>query len=224
MTDTGKPTAPQTSEDAERPDAYGKKAVLGAAVGYAMDGFDLLIIGFALTAITATFGLSDTQAGSLSTVTLVGAVLGGVVFGIMSDYFGRVRVLTWSIVLFGVLIFHERLRTTQWAAVCLGAAAVAVLSIFCMFAGPVNSQTPAYRAPRTADGKPDLNGIWQAMNTANWDIQGHTAAAGPIPALGAAFFVPAGTGIVEGEEIPYTPAAAATRASGRRRSTSALGV
>jgi hypothetical protein len=91
------------------------------------------------------------------------------------------------------------------------AAAVAVLSIFCVFARPVNSQTPAYRAPRTADGKPDLNGIWQAMNTANWDIQGHTAAAGPIPALGAAFFIPAGTGIVEGEDIPYTPAAAAKK-------------
>ena len=49
------------------------------------------------------------------------------------------------------------------------------------------------------------------MNTANWDIQGHTAAAGPVPALGAAFFVPSGTGIVEGEEIPYTPAAAAKK-------------
>ena len=33
-------------------------------------------------------------------------------------------------------------------------------------------------APRTADGKPDLNGIWQAMNTANWDLQGHSAQAG----------------------------------------------
>ena len=92
-----------------------------------------------------------------------------------------------------------------------GIAAVAVLSIFCLFVRPVNGQTPTYRAPRTADGKPNLNGIWQAMNTANWDIQGHTAAAGPVPALGAAFFVPSGTGIVEGEEIPYTPAAAAKK-------------
>ena len=49
------------------------------------------------------------------------------------------------------------------------------------------------------------------MNTANWDIQGHTAAPGPIPALGAAFYVPSGLGIVEGEEIPYTPAAAAKK-------------
>jgi hypothetical protein len=92
-----------------------------------------------------------------------------------------------------------------------GIAAVAGLSIFWLFVRPVSGQTPAYRAPRTADGKPNLNGIWQGMTTANWDIQGHTAAAGPVPALGAAFFVPSGTGIVEGEEIPYTPAAAAKK-------------
>jgi hypothetical protein len=89
-----------------------------------------------------------------------------------------------------------------------GITVAAVLSTFCLSAGQANGQTPAYRAPRTADGRPNLNGIWQAMNTANWDIQGHTAAAGPVPGLGAAFFVPSGTGIVEGEEIPYKPAAA----------------
>ena len=37
---------------------------------------------------------------------------------------------------------------------------------------------PAYRAPRTADGKANLNGIWQAINTANWDIEAHSAAPG----------------------------------------------
>ena len=36
-------------------------------------------------------------------------------------------------------------------------------------------QAAPYRAPRTADGKPNLNGIWQALNSANWDIQGHAA-------------------------------------------------
>jgi hypothetical protein len=70
------------------------------------------------------------------------------------------------------------------------------------------AQAPtAYKAPRTADGKPDLNGIWQAMNTANWNIQDHAAAAGPLPALGAAFSIPGGQGVVEGNEIPYRPEA-----------------
>ena len=51
---------------------------------------------------------------------------------------------------------------------------------------PVASQDPTYKAPRTADGKPDLNGIWQALNSANWDIQDHSAGPGPSPALGVA--------------------------------------
>ena len=61
----------------------------------------------------------------------------------------------------------------------------------------------AYQVPRTADGTPDLNGIWQAMNTANWDLQGHPASHGKVVALGAAFSVPGGLGVVDGDEIPY---------------------
>src|SRR6202040_2944245 len=62
-----------------------------------------------------------------------------------------------------------------------------------------------YRAPRTKDGKPDLNGIWQAVNSANWDLEGHGAAPGPYWQLGAEFSVPPGLGIVEGGPIPYKP-------------------
>jgi hypothetical protein len=65
-----------------------------------------------------------------------------------------------------------------------------------------------YRAPRTGDGKPNLNGIWQAMNTADWDIQAHAAAAGPVASLAADFAIPPGIGVVEGNEIPYLPAMA----------------
>jgi hypothetical protein len=68
-----------------------------------------------------------------------------------------------------------------------------------------------YRAPRTVDGKPDLNGIWQSLNTANWDIQGHAARVSQVVALGAAGAAPAGLGVVEGNEIPYLPAAAAKK-------------
>jgi hypothetical protein len=68
-------------------------------------------------------------------------------------------------------------------------------------------QAPSYRAPRTKDGKPNLNGIWQAVNEANWDIEGHSAAPGPYWQLGAAFSVPPGQGIVEGGPLPYKPEA-----------------
>ena len=76
---------------------------------------------------------------------------------------------------------------------------------------PTASAAEAYKAPHTADGKPNLNGIWQALNTANWDIQEHAARPGPVVALGAAGAVPAGMGVVEGDEIPYLPAAAAKK-------------
>src|SRR5262249_34509711 len=69
-------------------------------------------------------------------------------------------------------------------------------------------QGAPYRAPRAADGHADLNGVWQAMNTANWDLQDHPARRGPVTALGASFSIPAGAGVVEGNEIPYQPWAA----------------
>ena len=63
----------------------------------------------------------------------------------------------------------------------------------------VTAQTPGYRAPRAPDGKPNLNGIWQAINTANWDIEAHSAAPeSGAASSGAAGAVPAGLGVVEG--------------------------
>jgi len=91
----------------------------------------------------------------------------------------------------------------------IGSTIALAVAICLAEAIPTAGQAPAaYRAPRTADGKPDLNGVWQAINTANWDIQDHAAQSGPIVALGAAFSVPAGQGIVDGNEIPYQPWAA----------------
>src|SRR5258708_3058362 len=74
---------------------------------------------------------------------------------------------------------------------------------------PAASGAEAYRAPQTADGKADLNGIWQALNTANWDLQEHAARPGLVVALGAAGAVPAGLTVVESAESPHFPGARA---------------
>jgi MFS family permease len=92
----------ETSDSAESIDSFPRKALAASAIGYAMDGFDLLILGFMLRAISAELHLTPPQAGSLVTWTLIGAVAGGILFGILSDYYGRVRVLTWTILLFAV--------------------------------------------------------------------------------------------------------------------------
>lgn len=79
-----------------------------------------------------------------------------------------------------------------------------------LFPVPSAVQTPPSRGPRTADGKPDLNGIWQALNMANWDIETHGPSPGPS-ALGAIGSMPPGIGVVEGDMLPYLPAAAAKK-------------
>jgi hypothetical protein len=71
------------------------------------------------------------------------------------------------------------------------------------------STARAYSPPRTAFGQPDLQGVWQVVNTAAWDIQDHQGQR--FPGLPARFSVPAGQGVVEGNEIPYQPSALARK-------------
>ncbi len=84
-------------------------------------------------------------------------------------------------------------------------AKAAILLAVILLAGRATAQTGA-QAGRTWDGKPDLNGIWQAMNTANWDLEDHPARPGH-PDLGAVGAMPPGVGVVAGGAIPYQPQA-----------------
>src|SRR5579864_466303 len=104
---------------------------------------------------------------------------------------------------------------------CLIAVSAAAVTAV-IFSLATRTVTPASAAGPDVSGriagKPDFNGIWQANNTANWDLQTHQARplvaqpgllpntvvlAAPVVALGSLGWVPAGLGAVEGEEIPY---------------------
>ena len=76
-----------------------------------------------------------------------------------------------------------------------------IIGLLCLAAIPAPTHAQTYKAPRTADGKPNLNGIWQVMNTVDWDLEGHAAAAGPVASLGAVFARPPGLSVVDGDEI-----------------------
>ena len=101
----------------------------------------------------------------------------------------------------------------NWSRVVMIAMAIATatVGVFLSLDRPIAGQTqsPTYQAPRFVGTKnPDLNGVWQAFTTANYDIQDHPARPGPFPAmLGAWGSEPPGQGIVEGGELPYKPEA-----------------
>src|SRR5262245_15018472 len=110
-------------------------------------------------------------------------------------------------------------------------AAAGAAAMIALYTLPAAGQAQAYRAPRASDGHPDLNGIWQAMNEANFDLEAHVARSamalrpgpyGPLPAkevlyLGAVGSVPGGLGVVEGGEIPYKPEALKIRNENREK-------
>jgi hypothetical protein len=87
------------------------------------------------------------------------------------------------------------------AAFVMGGAGIAV--------APASAQQ--VQQPERIDGKPNLNGIWQAINSANWDIEAHSAGPSPVREMGGAGLVAPGLGIVEGGALPYTPEALARK-------------
>ncbi|MBX6394815.1 MAG: MFS transporter, partial [Alicyclobacillaceae bacterium] len=87
---------------ADRLSPYQWKVLWASSIGYAMDGLDLMILSMVLSAMISDLHITTAQAGGIATVTLFGAVIGGILFGVLADYIGRVRTFTWSILIFAV--------------------------------------------------------------------------------------------------------------------------
>ena len=116
------------------------------------------------------------------------------------------------------------MRKRSAGVMLAGAAAIVTASLLSVVAGPAAVQAqgaaqvptpgewPRFTVPRMADGHPNLNGIWQALGTADYNLEDHEAQAGPHPELmGAYSGEPAGQSVVEGGVIPYRPEALAKR-------------
>src|SRR5262245_7097979 len=125
--------------------------------------------------------------------------------------------------LFRSIIRLQRELLTMRIKLGMTFGAAAMVALVSMYSE--SQTTTTYRAPRAPGNRPDFNGIWQALNTANYDIEAHVARPamalrpgpfGPVPAapvlaLGAVGAVPGGMGVVEGGELPYRPEALAQR-------------
>ena len=82
--------------ESEQTTPYQKRTLFASTVGYALDGLDMMILGVCFSLIAVTFNLTKADLGTLTSGTLLGAVLGGIFFGILADKYGRVRVFSWT--------------------------------------------------------------------------------------------------------------------------------
>ena len=107
---------------------------------------------------------------------------------------------------------RDRFRRSVLAAGAAALVSLAVIPVALQGQAGRGAAPAGARVPRTADGKPNLNGIWQTFGGANWNLEDHGASAGPFFQEGALGAIPAGQSVVEGGgDIPYTPAALAKR-------------
>ncbi|MEK3889926.1 MFS transporter [Bacillus sp. FSL K6-3431] len=81
---------------------YRNKTVVASTAGLTLEGMDIMFISFAMSMIIAEFNIDLATGGLISSITNIGMLIGGVVFGILADKFGRVRIFTYTIILFAI--------------------------------------------------------------------------------------------------------------------------
>jgi MFS family permease len=81
---------------------YRKKTVVASTAGLTLEGMDIMFISFAMSMIISEFGIDFATGGLISSITNIGMLVGGILFGILADKFGRVRIFTYTILLFAL--------------------------------------------------------------------------------------------------------------------------
>lgn len=98
-----------------------RRALIAAALGWALDAFDVMLFSLTLTAVIAELGLSKMQAGALGSITLLGGAAGGLLFGWVADRYGRTRSMIASVLLYSVFTAACGLSQTFWQFACFRA-------------------------------------------------------------------------------------------------------
>ena len=91
-----------------------RKALVAASMGWLLDAFDVMLYALVLTAVVKDLGLTLATGGQLASLTLAASAVGGLVFGVLADKFGRTRALTLSILLYSIFTFACGLAQNVW--------------------------------------------------------------------------------------------------------------
>ncbi|GAA0393833.1 MFS transporter [Paenibacillus motobuensis] len=81
---------------------YRKKTVVASVAGLTLEGMDIMFISFAMTMIISEFNIDLATGGLISSITNMGMLLGGIIFGVLADKYGRVKVFTYTVLLFAI--------------------------------------------------------------------------------------------------------------------------
>ncbi|TFJ40795.1 MFS transporter [Carnobacterium divergens] len=81
---------------------YQKRVLASSAAGLGLESMDIMFLSFALTSIIADLNVNGAAAGLISSITNVGMLLGGVIFGVLADKYGRIKIFTYTILIFAL--------------------------------------------------------------------------------------------------------------------------
>ena len=102
----------------------GRRALVAGGLGWMLDSFDVMLYALVLAALIKDLGISKDTAGLLGSVTLVASAVGGLIFGVVADRFGRTRALIASILIYSCFTaacgFAQTVMQLAVFRVCLG--------------------------------------------------------------------------------------------------------